>query len=156
MFEHYGLEWEISRAVRRKVWLRSGGYIIIDRTEALTAVDVNSGDVTRRYESAAFTHPHGSAISPDGRYLFISGNGPGGMQMDMGMDMEGMDHSNMDHSTMDHSNMDHGEMEMDDGVVRHEAETPTTGTLAVIDLESGEVVKVLEMGENTTGVGARR
>ena len=43
MFEHYGLEWEISRAMRRKVWLRSGGSIIIDSTEALTAIDVNSG-----------------------------------------------------------------------------------------------------------------
>jgi ribonuclease G len=43
MFEQYGVAWEISRAVRRKIWLRSGGYIIIDRTEALTAIDVNSG-----------------------------------------------------------------------------------------------------------------
>lgn len=43
MFERFGLEWEISRATRRKIWLKSGGYIIIDRTEALTAIDVNTG-----------------------------------------------------------------------------------------------------------------
>jgi ribonuclease G len=43
MFERFGLEWEISRAVRRKVWLRSGGSISIDRTEALVAIDVNTG-----------------------------------------------------------------------------------------------------------------
>lgn len=43
MFERYGVEWEITRASRRKVWLKSGGYILIDRTEALTAVDVNTG-----------------------------------------------------------------------------------------------------------------
>ncbi len=43
LFERFGLEWEISRAMRRRVWLKSGGYIIIDRTEALTAIDVNSG-----------------------------------------------------------------------------------------------------------------
>jgi ribonuclease G len=43
MFERYGVEWEISRASRRKVWLKSGGYILIDRTEALTAIDVNTG-----------------------------------------------------------------------------------------------------------------
>jgi ribonuclease G len=43
LFERFGLEWEISRAVRRKVWLRSGGYLCIDRTEALTAIDVNTG-----------------------------------------------------------------------------------------------------------------
>lgn len=43
LFERFGLEWEIGRAVRRKVWLKSGGFIAIDHTEALTAVDVNSG-----------------------------------------------------------------------------------------------------------------
>jgi ribonuclease G len=43
LFERFGLEWEISRATRRKVWLKSGGYIIIDRTEALTSIDVNTG-----------------------------------------------------------------------------------------------------------------
>ncbi len=43
MFERYGVEWEITRASRRKVWLKSGGYILIDRTEALTSIDVNTG-----------------------------------------------------------------------------------------------------------------
>jgi ribonuclease G len=43
IFDHYGVEIEISRALGRKVWLKSGGYIIVDRTEALTAIDVNTG-----------------------------------------------------------------------------------------------------------------
>jgi len=43
IFDHFGLEVEISRALGRKVWLKSGGYIIIEQTEALTAVDVNTG-----------------------------------------------------------------------------------------------------------------
>ncbi|MGM0577201.1 MAG: Rne/Rng family ribonuclease [Myxococcota bacterium] len=43
MFERFGLEWEIARAVRRKVGLKSGGDITIDRTEALTAIDINTG-----------------------------------------------------------------------------------------------------------------
>jgi ribonuclease G len=43
MFDNYGLEVEISRALGRKVWLKSGGYIIIEQTEALTAIDVNTG-----------------------------------------------------------------------------------------------------------------
>ena len=43
LFESYGIETEISRAISRKVWLKSGGYIVIDETEALTAVDVNTG-----------------------------------------------------------------------------------------------------------------
>ncbi len=43
LFEHQGLETEISRAIARKVWLKSGGYIVIDETEALTSIDVNTG-----------------------------------------------------------------------------------------------------------------
>jgi len=43
VFDAFGLEVEIARALGRKVWLKSGGYIIIEQTEALTAVDVNTG-----------------------------------------------------------------------------------------------------------------
>ncbi len=43
IFDLYNLEPEIEKAVKRKVWLKSGGYLVIDRTEALTAVDVNTG-----------------------------------------------------------------------------------------------------------------
>ncbi len=43
IFDAYGIEEEIKRATARKVWLKSGGYLIIDQAEALTAIDVNSG-----------------------------------------------------------------------------------------------------------------
>jgi len=43
IFDHYGIELEINRALDRKVWLKSGGYISIDQTEALVAIDVNTG-----------------------------------------------------------------------------------------------------------------
>jgi len=43
LFDHYGVELELSRALKRRVWLRSGGYLVIDQTEALTAIDVNTG-----------------------------------------------------------------------------------------------------------------
>ena len=43
IFDAFGLEVEIARALGRKVWLKSGGYIIIEQTEALTAIDVNTG-----------------------------------------------------------------------------------------------------------------
>ena len=43
IFEHFGVELEINRALGKKVWLKSGGYIIVDQTEALTAIDVNTG-----------------------------------------------------------------------------------------------------------------
>jgi ribonuclease G len=43
IFEATGIEREIDRALRRRVWLKSGGYIVIDQTEALVAIDVNTG-----------------------------------------------------------------------------------------------------------------
>ncbi len=43
LFVHYGVDEKIRKAGRRKVWLKSGGYIIIDEAEALTAIDVNTG-----------------------------------------------------------------------------------------------------------------
>ncbi|MBI2206337.1 MAG: Rne/Rng family ribonuclease [Candidatus Rokubacteria bacterium] len=43
IFEAHGLEREIEKALRRRVWLKSGGYIVIDHTEALVSIDVNTG-----------------------------------------------------------------------------------------------------------------
>jgi len=43
LFDYLGIEVEIARALNRKVWLKSGGYIVIDHTEAMTVVDVNTG-----------------------------------------------------------------------------------------------------------------
>lgn len=43
IFDAYGIEMEISRALGKKIWLKSGGYIVIELTEALTAIDVNTG-----------------------------------------------------------------------------------------------------------------
>jgi len=45
-FDEYGIEDEIARALARKVPLPSGGYLIIDQAEALTAIDVNTGRFT--------------------------------------------------------------------------------------------------------------
>jgi ribonuclease G len=43
IFAHFAIEAQIDKALERKVWLKSGGYLVIERTEALTAVDVNTG-----------------------------------------------------------------------------------------------------------------
>ena len=43
LFDHMGIEMEISRAINRKVWLKSGGHIVVDHTEAMTVIDVNTG-----------------------------------------------------------------------------------------------------------------
>ena len=43
IFEVYGIEIEISKLLQKKIWLKSGGYIVLDYTEALTVIDVNTG-----------------------------------------------------------------------------------------------------------------
>ena len=46
IFDHFEIESEIEKAMERKVWLKKGGYITIDQTEALVAIDVNTGRFT--------------------------------------------------------------------------------------------------------------
>jgi ribonuclease G len=43
IFDDFGIEPEIAKALKSKVWLKSGGYIVINQTEALVAIDVNTG-----------------------------------------------------------------------------------------------------------------
>lgn len=43
IFDAYNIEGDVARALKRKVWLKSGGYIVIDQTEALVAIDINTG-----------------------------------------------------------------------------------------------------------------
>ncbi len=43
LFDKYDISKEVKKALKRRVWLKSGGYIAIDHTEALTAIDINTG-----------------------------------------------------------------------------------------------------------------
>jgi len=43
LFEEFGIQEEINRALKSKVWLKSGGYLVINQTEALVAIDINTG-----------------------------------------------------------------------------------------------------------------
>jgi ribonuclease G len=43
LFEQFGVQDEINKALKSKVWLKSGGYIVINQTEALVAIDINTG-----------------------------------------------------------------------------------------------------------------
>src|SRR2546421_3373067 len=43
IFEEFGIQHELDKALKSKVWLKSGGYIVINQTEALVAIDVNTG-----------------------------------------------------------------------------------------------------------------
>jgi ribonuclease G len=49
IFDSFNLEADISRALKNKVWLKSGGYIVIEHTEALVAIDVNTGRYVGKY-----------------------------------------------------------------------------------------------------------
>jgi ribonuclease G len=48
ILEHYGVEAEIDKAIKPRVWLKSGGYLVINQTEALVAIDVNTGKFVGR------------------------------------------------------------------------------------------------------------
>ena len=134
----------------------------------VVGVDVATNEVIARISDPALVNPHGAAISADGRHLFISSNGPGGMpmmgDMDMGSDTGAHAHapppppahaghtppppapSHGAHAAAGAHPGEHGAPDA----------APTTGTLTVIDLATRTVVKVLEMGENTTGIGTRQ
>ena len=43
IFDHFAIENQVHRALARRVWLKSGGYLVFDQTEALTTIDVNTG-----------------------------------------------------------------------------------------------------------------
>ena len=48
IFEEFGVQEEINKSLKSKVWLKSGGYIVINQTEALVAIDVNTGKYVGR------------------------------------------------------------------------------------------------------------
>ncbi len=53
IFDAHGVEREVERALHRKVWLRSGGYAVFDRTEAATVIDVNTGKYVGKTDLAS-------------------------------------------------------------------------------------------------------
>ncbi|WP_166238827.1 Rne/Rng family ribonuclease [Paenibacillus turpanensis] len=46
LFEQFGVTAELDRVLKRRLWLKSGGYLVLDQTEALTVIDVNTGKYT--------------------------------------------------------------------------------------------------------------
>ncbi len=55
IFEAYGIESKIEKSFNNKVWLKSGGFLIIDCVEAMTIIDVNSGkNITKKFDDMIF------------------------------------------------------------------------------------------------------
>jgi len=50
IFDRFGIEKQITQLMNRRVWLKSGGYLIFDRTEAMSVIDVNSGRYAAKAE----------------------------------------------------------------------------------------------------------
>jgi ribonuclease G len=91
IFERYGIEAQIAKALERKVWLKSGGYIVIDHTEALTAIDVNTGRFvgkTDQHETALRTNLDAARVIVDQLRL----RNIGGLIVIDFIDMEHADH----------------------------------------------------------------
>ncbi|MEO8478349.1 MAG: YncE family protein [Gemmatimonadota bacterium] len=101
-------------------------YVPLLTDNAVAEVDPFMGIVRRRF-TEGFAQPHGSVVSPDGRYLFVSNRntGSGGMAGMSGHDMHGKD-----------------------------GDTSTNGWLTVVDIASGKMVKQLMLGASPAGMGA--
>ncbi len=50
IFRSFGIEREIEKALRSKVWLKSGGYLVIEQTEALVSIDINTGKYVGKHD----------------------------------------------------------------------------------------------------------
>ncbi len=50
IFKSFGIEKEIDKALRSKVWLKSGGYLVIEQTEALVSIDINTGKYVGKHD----------------------------------------------------------------------------------------------------------
>lgn len=146
-----------------------GSRIYVPNKEANTVsvVDAEQRTVTHTIEHDAFAEPHGSALSPDGRYLYVSNNHQRGKMEHMMEDMAstgGDGDMQADHSSHDDQS-DHGDHDSDEGHSdeghSHEGHSDEgsgdrRGTIAVIDTETLEVVRVIEVGVYPTGIGTRQ
>nr|WP_155891146.1 Rne/Rng family ribonuclease [Ectobacillus panaciterrae] len=63
LFVHYGIEHEIEKALKKVVWLKNGAYLLIEQTETMTVIDVNTGKFTGRLtqdDTVLQTNMHGA------------------------------------------------------------------------------------------------
>lgn len=100
LFEIYGVEEEIQRALSREVPLKSGGYLVVDQTEAMTTVDVNTGAFVgkRNLEETIFktNMEAAAAIARQLRFRNI-----GGIIIIDFIDMEDAEHKRQVHRTLE-------------------------------------------------------
>jgi ribonuclease G len=100
LFDLHGIEEEIQRALSRKVSLKSGGYLIIDQTEAMTTIDVNTGSfVGRRNLEETIFKTNLEAATMLARQLRV--RNLGGIIIVDFIDMQGEEHRRQVHRTLE-------------------------------------------------------
>jgi ribonuclease G len=100
LFDLHGVEEEIQRALQRKVELKSGGYLIIDQTEAMTTIDVNTGSfVGRRNQAETILKTNLEAVSALARQLRM--RNLGGIIIIDFIDMADAEHRRQVHRTLE-------------------------------------------------------
>jgi len=134
-------------------------YVPNKQANTVSVVDTEQRTVTHTIEHDAFAEPHGTALSADGRYLYVSNNHQRGKMDHMMQDMSSMGGSNDTHGHhRDHD--DRGERSAQSDHDSHEGHSESSGerpgTIAVIDTETLEVVRVIEVGVYPTGIGTRQ
>lgn len=102
---------------------------------SITVMNMNDLSIEKVIAGEGISRPHGAVLSSDNRYLFVTNNN---MIMNMNMGGMGKDEEN--------SHAGHEGMEMD---------MPKPGMVTVVDTETLEIVKVITVGMNPTGIGSR-
>ncbi len=129
---------DVNAAPWHPTFTPDGRYLYVGNKMAntVTVIDMDKREVATVIEGEGLSQPHGIGVSPDGRYVFVSNNNLSSpMQMNMGA---GQGHEAGEHDMHQTS----------------EKKEDQPGTLVVIDAEKQEIVKVLELGFNSTGVGS--
>jgi len=102
LFDLYGVEDEIQRALERRVELKSGGYLVIDQTEAMTTIDVNTGSfVGKRNHAETVLKTNLEAATALARQLRV--RNLGGIIIVDFIDMDDEDHRRQVHRTLEKS-----------------------------------------------------
>lgn len=100
LFDLYGVEGEIQRALDRRVELKSGGYLVIDQTEAMTTIDVNTGSfVGKRNHAETVLKTNLEAATALARQLRV--RNLGGIIIVDFIDMDDEEHRRQVHRTLD-------------------------------------------------------
>ena len=126
---------EVNAAPWHPVFSPDGQYAYFGnkRANTITVLDVENREVTAVIDGEGLSQPHGSALSADGKRLFVSNNNLNGGGMKMDMNHEAGDHAA--HHAMEEKTEDQ------------------PGTLVVVDTATNTIEKVIELGFYPSGMG---